>query len=326
MPFVRPALALVTGLAAALLLSGCSSTTTATDSDEASPLTAYLSAMYGGDLDDEQQQARFDEENKKRQALIAACMTEQGFTYTPDTQNSTFTSSAGEEWKPDDREWVAQYGYGIGTSPGGQEPAPQTEYVDPNAEYVASLSESEQAAYSEALYGAMSDPSEQPEDGVFEYDWTKAGCNGEADHEVTGEDPLQSEEFTPLMDALNAFWADSAAWPGMAEANAEWASCMEGAGYPGLKAQTDASQSVSEAYSKAWGQIDQSSTTGLDEATTAALSKTEIETALADLECREKTDFTARSKKAQWAAEEAFIDAHKSDLDAAKAAAAQARS
>ena len=44
----------------------------------------------------------------------------------------------------------------------------EEEQVDPNADYVASLSESEQMAFYEALHGPMPDEDEMSEGGEFE--------------------------------------------------------------------------------------------------------------------------------------------------------------
>ncbi len=322
----RSALAPLTALAALLSLASCSSPEPAPSDDQTSPLASYLQAIYGGtDVDDEKQQERFAEDEKKRQSLIAECMTEQGFEYRPTLSAPALATSTGDEWKPDDREWVAQWGYGIAQFPGADEPLPQDTTVDPNEDYLASLPESEQNAYWEALYGATADDDRLSDGDVPEYDWTTAGCAGRAGHEVSGDDPLQGEEFRPLRDALQAFWSDTSALPGMAEVDAAWAACMEDAGYPGFDVQADASGSISEAYNAAWTGADGSPVDHLDEATVAQLSKTEIDTALADLDCRTSTGYADRTRAAQWAAEQAFVDAHRSELDAAKAAAAQAR-
>jgi hypothetical protein len=47
--------------------------------------SAYLSAGWGGDLDQEEQQAKFEEQQKKIEELQAQCMAEQGFEYKPMT-------------------------------------------------------------------------------------------------------------------------------------------------------------------------------------------------------------------------------------------------
>ncbi|NEL81262.1 MAG: hypothetical protein G3W61_33935, partial [Xanthomonas perforans] len=86
--------------------------------------------------------------------------------------------------------------------------------------------------------------------------------------------------------------------------------------YPGFVSQSDASRSVSDAYNAAWTGTDGAPKDAVDEAALAQLSSTEIDTALADLDCREKTDYTARTRTAQWEAERAFVDDHRTELDA----------
>lgn len=327
MAVTRSAFTPTTVVAALLVLSACSSPSESAPADEQSPLTAYLAAIYGGGAgNEEEQQKRFADDEKKRQAIVAACMTEQGFEYEPVTSSQTVANTVGAEWKPDDREWVAQWGYGIARFPGADDPVPQDASVDPNQDYVDSLPETEKNAYFEALYGALPDETALSNGEPPEYDWTTAGCTGRAGHEVSGEDPLQGEQFQPLMEALQDFWNDSSRYPGMSQIDADWAECMDGAGYPGFVSQSDASRSVSDAYNAAWTGTDGAPKDAVDEAALAQLSSTEIDTALADLDCREKTDYTARTRTAQWEAERAFVDDHRTELDAAKAAAAQARS
>ncbi len=327
MKHIRPVLALSATVAAALLLAGCSGSGPDGSDSEDSPLGVYLNAMYGGDLSEEEQQARYTDDQKKREELVATCMTEQGFEYIPDTENSGFSTSSGDEWKPDDREWVSQWGYGAVNYPGRDEPMnPDEQWVDPNADYVASLGESEQAAFYEALYGPGPDEDAMSEDGSYEYDWKTAGCQGSAQHEVSGVDPLQSDEFKPLQDAMNDLWMQQASWPGMSELDTEWAGCMDEAGQPGFATQSEAQQSIYDQLNAFYEQSDPEQPVEPDEAAMEKLGQTEIAVALADLECREKTDYRERAKTAQWSAEEAFVADHKAELEAAKAAAAQARS
>lgn len=309
---------------AVIALAGCTGGGSPVDEAE-SPLTEYFSAVYGGELSPEEQEAQFASDDKQREELVAACMQEQGFDYQPVDNTAYFSSSDGSEYKPDDREWVSQWGYGAVEFPGSDEPAmPEEDMpVDPNSAYVESLSESEQAAYGEALYGPTPSEDEIGEDGSYEYNWETAGCQGAADHEMTGDDPLQSGEFDDVMEAMTALYEDVQTSPEMADLNAEWAACMDEAGQPGFVAQPDAQNSIYDALNEFW---EENSEQGPAEADLDALQKTEIEVALADLDCREKTDYRAASQKVQFAAEEQFIEDHKAELDAMKAAAEQARS
>ena len=330
---IRRALAPLSAVTAlALLLTDCSGS----DDDAAgetgaaeqeSPLSKYFEAVYGGELSPEEQERQFAEEQEQIEELVAQCMQDEGFEYTPNTSASTFYSGDGTEYEPDEREWVAQYGYGAVNSPYSEEPMPEEEYVDPNEDYVATLSESEQNAFYEALYGAGPEEEELAEDGSYEYDWTTAGCQGAAQHEVAGEDLTQSEEFQPLFDALDELYMDQASWPGMAELDAEWAACMDAAGHGGFATQTDAQNSIYDALNEVYESVavpeDGSEVYEPDQASLDAVAEREVELALADLECREETDYRDRFAEITREIEEQFIEDHRAELDALLAAAEQ---
>ncbi|WP_432492855.1 hypothetical protein [Kineococcus auxinigenes] len=314
-------------LLAAGVLTACSGSPAEaeTESQRIGPLGAYFESFYGGDLSEAEQQARFEEQNERTEELIAQCMSEQGFEYRPNTGNASFSVGSGEEWDVESRDWVAQYGYGMVTSPGMEEAeqAPAEEYADPNADYVASLTESEQIAYGEALSGPM--PSEEEmaamEDGSYEWDWTKSGCQGEAQHETMGEDPLQGDEFKGLQEDISAFYEGQPSWPGMAEVDTAWSECMAAAGHSGLAVQADAQNSIIEEMNGVYetmdpeGEVDQ---TALD-----AIGEKEVELALADLDCREQTDYRSKVEDITFEQEQRFVDDHEAELDAMKAAAEQ---
>jgi hypothetical protein len=328
---VRPALVPLSAVAAlALLLSGCSgsegdATAAADATEQTSPLAEYLDAVYGGDLSPEDQERTMAEEQARVEELVAECMQEQGFEYTPQTYTGTYVSSSDVEYEPDERDWVAQYGYGAVNSPFTEEPVPEEEYVDPNADYVASLSESEQQAFYEALSGPMPDEDELAEDGSYEYDWTTAGCQGAAQHEIGGEDLSQSDEFKPLFEAIDALYTGMASWPGMAELDGDWATCMDAAGHGGHATQMDAQNSVYDELNEIYESIstseDGTPTGEPDQAALDALAEREVELALADLDCREEVDYRDRSTQITREVEEQFIEDHRAELDALVAAA-----
>jgi len=330
----RTSVALSALTAGALVLTGCPGSDDAPATPEQdSPLTGYLTAAHGGDLSPEEQERQFAEQQEQQEELVAQCMQEQGFEYAPSTQSSSFSSGDGAEWEPDDREWVSQYGYGAVRSPFTDEPSTaEEEYVDPNGDYVASLSESEQTAFYEALYGPQ--PTEEEmggeemgEDGSFEYDWQTAGCQGAAQHEVAGEDVSRSEEFEPLFDAINEFYEVMPSLPGMAELDGDWAACMDAAGEGGHQTQTDAQDSafedLDEVYASVQPTVDGEAGGEPDQAALDALAEREVELALVDLGCREETDYRHRSTDVTREAEQQFVDDHKSELEALEAAAEQ---
>lgn len=331
-------LALVATTALVFALAGCSGGPGADKLDyEDSPLNKYLSAAWGGDLSPEEQQKQIDDQTRQQEELIAECMAAEGFEYKPNTQNGGVVfSDDGGEWDPESRDWVEKYGYGMVNSPWNEqmEENPQEENTDPNADYLASLSESEQAAYYETLYGAPPEEDATAEGATFEYNWEDAGCQGAAQHEVQGDDPWQADEFSGLVEKMNELWSSTQDSPEFKELNAAWASCMADAGEPGFKAQQDASTSISDEQSKIYEAAYGDGSTPVDPETVEdpnkspemkKLGEREIELALKDLECRKETSYQEKSLKIQFAQEEKFIADNKADLEAFKAAAEQSK-
>ena len=241
-------LAAFAATALALTLTGCSGLGGGGElTYEDSPLNKYLSAAYGGDLSPEEQQKQMDEQNREREELMAQCMAEEGFEYKPNLDNGGVIMSGEDvEWEPDKKEWVEKYGYGAVNSPFNEEGAqpPEEEYVDPNQEYVESLSESEQQAYWETAYGAPQ-TEEMTEEEMAEYNWEDYGCQGWADHEMQGDaDPLQSDEFADLRKKMEEFWSTTQESSEMKALDAEWAACMEDGGEPGFSSPMEAQQSI----------------------------------------------------------------------------------
>ncbi|MFE7845517.1 hypothetical protein ACFUTX_10045 [Microbacterium sp. NPDC057407] len=295
--------------ALALVLSGCAATPAAEEGEPVSPLEKYLGAVWGTDMSEEEQQEHFARQMREREELVAACMTEQGFDYIPETQAGQV--GEGPSWEPDDRKWVAEYGYGYVNMP--EDPGAEETYVDPNADYVESLPQSEQDAFYEALYGP------QTADGS-ETDWS-AGCSGQADAQM-GDDPAQAEEFQPVYDALSEMYTEVESRKEIVDLNAKWAACMDDAGHPGYTAQGDASESIMKRSDELFAE----SSEGIpDESAMDELAKDEVELALVDLECREKVNYRDEFQRVQFAVEEEFIEDHKPMLDKMVAAAEQGR-
>ncbi|WP_422391037.1 hypothetical protein [Arthrobacter sp. N1] len=330
----RAITALTTTMCASALLAGCASPEEAPAAEKESPLSAFFASAYGGDLSQEEQEKKFAEDEREREELVAQCMSEEGFEYSPNLQSASMSMPvSGDEWDPDSREWVAQYGYGIINYPGrdDMESGGEGEYVDANADYVASLSESEQQAFNEALHGPMPDPEDMPAEGEpMEWDWTTAGCYGWAENERgTAEDPSTSDEHKPLMDAMNTFYETMMTSPELTGIDAEWSSCMADAGHPGFSAQMDAQTSINEEMNKLYestgeiGTTDDTAMTGgmgmPNQAEMDALGEKEIELALVDLDCREETDYRQKQQEVQFAQEQQFVDDHKTELEAFRA-------
>lgn len=286
-----------------------------------SPLSTYFEAIYGGG----------DEETFAAQQVlieekVAACMSDEGFEYIPVDQTQYQSSGTADEWKPDDEEWVAQYGWGFVNSPGmaeANDPEANT-FVDPNQDYVAGLSESEQAAFYETLYGPSPSEEELSEDGSYEYNWENGGCYGAAQHEVQGDNAWDDEKNKPLIEKMNALYEDVQKDPRLVEANSKWASCMADAGFAEYESPQDAQNKfldeLNAIYENTTEVVDPASDPKLKE-----LGAREIETALADLACAKETDTRQIALKVQFDLEEQFIKDNKAELDALLADAEQSK-
>ena len=318
---------LVAASALALTLTACSAPATENSSDPMdSPLNKYMASAWGGDLSEEEQQKRAEEQQAKTEEFVAACMKDEGFEYIPQPQTGMSFGSS-DDYKPEDREWVSQYGYGMINSPGMNEPIdPDAEqWVDVNADYVASLSEAEQMAFYEALSGPQPTEEELSDpDFSWEYNWETAGCYGFAQHELEGdkgEDPYSAAQHKPLMDAMSTLYEDMMTSSDFTELDGAWSDCMADAGYPGFTTQGDAQTSISDDLNEYWES--QGDNYLESDAVRGELGGKEIAVALADLGCREKTDYRAKQTAVSFALEEQFIQDHKAELDAFLADAEQ---
>lgn len=181
--------------AATLALAGCSQagSQSGTEEAETGPLDEYLAFLWEGE---EWTEERYEAENLEREELIAECMKKEGFEYTPNPDSGGWVAAddVGDEPEWGSLEFAETYGYGIIDWPGAdallEEPA---DYVDPNQDYVESLSVSEQDAYYATLYGEPEEVTEgaDSEDASEAYSWEENGCYGWADHQMNGDDPLR---------------------------------------------------------------------------------------------------------------------------------------
>lgn len=350
-------LALASTCAAVLLLTGCSGGGDGGDEDKGTAavewtpgaLDEYTARIYGYSFDQDQKsqeemQAESDAQNRKVEELVAACMQDQGFDYIPnDTNGGTVYSSDDLDVEYGTQEFAEQYGYGISTDPWGYDDMPVddgTEYVDPNAEYTEAMSESELAAYQEALWGVPQEyvEGEEPQ----EYDWTTAGCYGSAQHEVYETGDVPTDEYGALEDEVSSFWETVQADPGIAELQASWGSCMADAGFDGMTNTNEATQPLYDEWNELQGGNDPEYQAQLeswdwdanpdgppmpepDADALAAFTTKEIATAVADFGCQEKVDFQAESVRIDHQLQQEFVDQHKAELEAWATAAESSR-
>ncbi len=306
-------------VAAILALTGCSAGPDGggggdTLTYEDSPLAKYLAGVYGN-MDEETAIA----DAAEREELVAACMTEEGFEYTPVDQ-SQYMSFADDFEERNTEEWVASNGWGMVQTQEEMDAAQQeaTEFVDPNQPYVESLSASEQEAYYATLYGVGPSEEDLNEDGSYEYNWEEAGCQGSAEHELQGDSNYwEDPEFTDLFASMNSLWEELPKQPEIVELNEKWSACMADAEYADLAMRTDAQNIIIEEQNAFWSGENPVEPSAEE---MAALKQKEIDLALADFHCAQELDYDKVQFTAQFALEEQFIADNKSELDALVAA------
>lgn len=306
---------------ALLLTAGCSGGTGSppTAEKEPGPLTAIMDATLGI-LDQEY----YDTKQIESENLVAACMAAEGFEYVPhDNTGMAVRVDLDDFAGQDTKEWVTRNGYGMAMIMD----KPLKEWVDPNADYVASLSEAELAAYYEALIGTDNFSMTAEEEAAYQADWEGAGCRGAADHEVYRyQERLQDPQFEDVVEAMFALPSLTQKDPRIVALSTRWADCMADAGYPGLATPDDAVASVSRAQNELYKDgIDLGTGIGPSDEDLAAFRELEISTALADFACQEEVDLIRVTAEVTLELEEAFVQDNKAALDEFVAAVESAR-
>lgn len=323
----RPALLM--SAAGLVLLGACSdSTTTGSDPTAATstadvvtaelPLQAYLGDLVSLEESDVVAQQTAVEES------VARCMSGEGFEYTvPDVAAMYSDAVHGSDEESDSREWVSTNGYGI-TERAATAPADGLG-PDANLAYTETLSDAARAAYSEALHGKLAGPSSLTEEELVSLPPEERGCRGLAEQEVFATDMWDQPEFASLKDAYRSMLETTEGSVEIAEADAAWAGCMAGTGYPDLSAPADAVASVEAAQEDAWATVDVSADPAARPApdVQAELNDLEVATALADLTCKEETGYDETVREVRVAAEEQFVIDYTPELDALIAASEQ---
>ncbi len=304
-----------TGCGLVLLLAGCSADDGAPGagvaaSGSARPAVSPLDQYYGNGATASEEER--DAEQRQVEELIVACMQAAGFDHTPNDPASidlTALEERGEARTADgwSVEEAAQDGYLITTLDVDEVTLP----VDPNEDYVASMSESESSAYYEALQGTrrLEDTYGQalsPEE---------AGCQRTAYTRIRGVDPASTPQFASLDEELTRTYDALEDAPESLALAAEWADCMAGAGHPGYADPREAFEDIRSreaALSSELGEGDAAA----DRAAVEELQEVEIATAVADAQCQQDVDHAARAQQLRSAAEQAFVEAHRAELEA----------
>lgn len=291
---------------AAASLSGCAGTASALDPKE-SPLMKVLGPLGG--LDDED--ALRDQE-RAVQKVVATCMSDKGFDYTPSDKAMSITIEGPGNDKSED--WISKNGYGF------SDLNKETD-KDPNEAYVNSLSETEQTAYYEALYGPAQPADQAGGEVVEEGAPPMAGCTNEAFQEVNGKKMafLDDKKFKKLLDSMGEIYEQVEKAPAVKSVASKWSDCMAEGGYTDMKVKSDAMEYASKKQNDLYETDGTASKDGKPAEPSAAdlkkVREIEINTALADFRCDKKTGYTDAKLKMQFELEEKFVREHKAELD-----------
>jgi len=278
----------------------------------------------------------------RAQELVAQCMADEGFTYTPvdsdaaGTEIAMPTTDDGETLVYGTLPYAEAYGYGITTNPWadsavpGQSPTAQA-WIDPDQEYLESMSESEMAAYEVALNGVQPDFTEEEDWESWNPTWEERGCYGFANHEVYGDamgDANGGNDWAELEAEIESMWASIDTDPRVAHAVEDWASCMADAGYQGMGSIDDGEDLISEKvdavyeddpYAELGDDASAQDREAADAAVQdrlAAITPEEVEVAVADFTCRDETDYRRIRAAVSVDLQQVFYDAHTTELEA----------
>ncbi len=283
------------GAAVVVGLAGCSVGTGATPAPTSTgPLDAYFAHVLATDRDSVIARER------TIQQLIAECMTEQGFEYEP--QRPEFQDDHGEQ--PGTRDYAVKYGYGQFSAP----VPPPREPADEPDPYLESLSAGERDAYMAAMFGSNPSGSwDNPEDIPFD----EMGCYGNwLRFTTTGAgqtDPVYVAAAEHLRLIGQSLLPND---PRVLEVDAAWSVCMSKAGWPGLRTQRAARESV-----LAWGDGDLDTEGHVPAPQGTPNAEAEKELALADWDCTVSTKYHQVQAEVRDELQQEYADAHREELE-----------
>jgi hypothetical protein len=181
----------------------------------------------------EQQETLYAAEER----FVAGCMREHGFSYKENAFDGDAEDNLDfERLEPGDVEAAEAVGYGLALI---AERGRNAHIADANAAYVDRLSPAEQTRYREALLGRVPDATGERDDlAVIETSdgavirWDPAACVAKAREQLYGGDvAMQKARLT--LSALRDGMLDAVAGEeAVAEALANWRTCMQAAGQP----------------------------------------------------------------------------------------------
>lgn len=338
----RPAIRLFASVMVVALVAATLSGCGGDDVDQAdaprewSPIEYYFAPIWGTFRSDEERIQAIIEESIRREEMIAYCMHQLGFEYNlnPTPAGNIFISDGYDNW-PRDREFAQTYGFGLSSSwhgPLDEENVDEgDQWVDPNAELLERLSPAEQQEWQLALWGDPDDWKTVDDYGVET--WTFDGCWWWASEQTSLMGLRHSDEFGWLFAAHDDFLRELHYLPDIMAVNREWSQCMAAKGFSDIPNPREASFYVSDRNIDIWTNYqwvnhragaDPESPIAVEAANVwAEAFAFEIELALAHVDCRYETDWDYRWRSYRHAAEQQFVDDHRSAIVALRLAVEQ---
>jgi len=166
------------------------------------------------------------------ESLIAECMREAGFEYVAVDYNTVRRGMVADKSLPglSEREFIAQYGFGISTLYTGQPPHLATADIPAkigmgkkNVQIFNNLSPTDQVAYAHTLFGEHTDAAFVVAIEIEDFSRT-GGCTGKAIEQVFSPEQLSTSYYNPLDALVNRD-------PRMVAARTEFTQCVGAAGF-----------------------------------------------------------------------------------------------
>lgn len=317
-------------LVATLVLGGCASAgagaAETSMQSTSTRITGPLDEFFGGPSNrpsDEEMAAK----QRQVQEAIVACMAAEGFEYLPYVQAQPDADFFAEM---NTRAFAEKYGYGIVNTSFGDGVIDPSD--DPNNDLSEGMSPAELDAYYSALHGPQTDTDAVTADDGEMVMPQDIGCWGDAQEQVYGTGPAMSE-FDDLFDRLGRMQEQAGDDPAVAQARQEWASCMSDSGHPGYSDPEEPWQEISrrsqEYFDTAYpAPADPGAPTGTapgpteswtppppDDPALVALQRDEIDLAVGDFDCRERSGYQRALEEAQIQLEEQFVRDNRAELE-----------
>ncbi len=214
------------------------------------------------------------------QALIASCMTEAGFEYVPADVETVEAAQAALRTEPGytELEYKEKWGFAVTTRFDNR--VKEIELGPQNLRIFADLSEADQVAYERTLYGE--DPHATFAFSFDEEDLSSTGgCTRKAVEQVFTPAQLKDTYINPKDILVEED-------PRVVEANANWVTCMQDAGYDGYVEQDEIIGEFEERLDALTEGEDPTTLTGARAEELKQMQAEEIAISLADLECQLK--------------------------------------